>query len=423
MGSIQSRLENPQIANSSVKNYVMMSQFQNCYVGTLRDLMDRTTTSALGGLVLLLVLFGGLATHQQTRSFHDNEQIRSVQNALAARMDATEAKAASLEADLKALNAKRSTSVAPSYSSSALRLMLRVPLRLMLRVPLPAGGSSDQPKQLNAVGSSDQPKQLNAVGSSDQPKELNAVGSPDQPKQLNAVGSSDRASNAPTAAVAKAVAVAKGSTLVEPVASRAQPVQPPQRSDLCTELLGVSEDHYRVQELLTRVQMPSASEENALPTGQATRNRTMCSTRALDKPKKIVDAFLFGGGEVDTLEIRLFELYPVVDQFLIVISSVTHKGERAFNPIPHLFESERFRVYQDKVEVLEHQQALSNPDVDAIRFSFEVEKEKVVREYVKRYDDQTASVAKIANGNRVQGLCQPNGEHEGRHGQGWPHWV
>ena len=137
------------------------------------------------------------------------------------------------------------------------------------------------------------------------------------------------------------------------------------------------------------MQMPSASEENALATGQATRNQTMCPTRALDKPKKIVDAFLFGGGEVDTLEIRLFELYPVVDQFLIVISNVTHKGERAFNPIPHLFESERFSVYQDKVEILEHQQALGKPDVDAVRFLFEAEKEKVVREYVKRYDDQT----------------------------------
>ena len=72
--------------------------------------MERRT-SALGALVILLVvLLGGLTTYQQTRSFHDT---------LVAKAEAAEAKAASLEAELKALQANRSTSVAPSYSSSA----------------------------------------------------------------------------------------------------------------------------------------------------------------------------------------------------------------------------------------------------------------------------------------------------------------
>jgi beta-1,4-mannosyl-glycoprotein beta-1,4-N-acetylglucosaminyltransferase len=199
--------------------------------------------------------------------------------------------------------------------------------------------------------------------------------------------------DAPPAAVANAVKVTKnmltGSTLVEPVASRGQPVLPPRSLDLCTELLKVSKDHYKVQELLTRAQMPSASEGGALPIGQASRSRVTCATGALDKSKKIVDAFLFGGGEVDTLEIRLFELYPVVDRFLIIVSNVTHKGERAFNPIQHIFESERFRVYQDKVDVFEHQQALGNADVDSTRFVFEADKEKAVHEYVQHYDNQT----------------------------------
>lgn len=44
-----------------------------------------------------------------------------------------------------------------------------------------------------------------------------------------------------------------------------------------------------------------------------------------------MDVFFFGGGEVDTLEIRLYELYFVVDKFIVVMLNVMYKGEVIFD--------------------------------------------------------------------------------------------
>lgn len=67
----------------------------------------------------------------------------------------------------------------------------------------------------------------------------------------------------------------------------------------------------------------------------------------------IYDCFTFFN-ENDVLDIRLQELYPVVDRFVIVQSNYTFRG----NPKPDYFDYRRFQKYMDKVELL-----VVNPDV------------------------------------------------------------
>lgn len=66
----------------------------------------------------------------------------------------------------------------------------------------------------------------------------------------------------------------------------------------------------------------------------------------------IVDGFTFFN-ELDILEIRLHELYPVVDKFVIVESDLTFRGDKkAF-----IFDEnkKRFAKYLDKIIYLQHQ--------------------------------------------------------------------
>lgn len=60
----------------------------------------------------------------------------------------------------------------------------------------------------------------------------------------------------------------------------------------------------------------------------------------------IVDCFTFWA-ELDILEIRLAELYPVVDKFVLVESTKTHKGDD--KPLYYAANRQRFAKYNDKI--------------------------------------------------------------------------
>ena len=131
---------------------------------------------------------------------------------------------------------------------------------------------------------------------------------------------------------------------------------------LCEELVRISSDHHRVIELLTRAQFPSALsptdyDDSSIALQPASSVQFECDAgKTLDEPRNIVDVFLFGGGEVDTLEVCLYELYPVVDACIAVTSNVTHKGEAAFDALELLLKTARFEKFRDKVEIFKHEQ-------------------------------------------------------------------
>src|SRR5690349_4215228 len=60
----------------------------------------------------------------------------------------------------------------------------------------------------------------------------------------------------------------------------------------------------------------------------------------------IIDAFTFFN-ELDILEIRLTELYPVVDQFILVEATRTHKGDP--KPLYYAENRHRFVNWNDKI--------------------------------------------------------------------------
>lgn len=166
-------------------------------------------------------------------------------------------------------------------------------------------------------------------------------------------------------------------------------------SDLCEELVRISSDHRRVIELLTRAQFPSALsptdyDDSSIALQPASSVQFECDAgKTLDEPRNIVDVFLFGGGEVDTLEIRLYELHPVVDKFIAVTSNVTHKGEATFDALESLLQTARFESFRDKVEIFKHAQAGAAAP-NGVNFQFEAEKESAIaRELAKRYDEKT----------------------------------
>ncbi|KAJ3104741.1 hypothetical protein HDU97_008920 [Phlyctochytrium planicorne] len=66
-----------------------------------------------------------------------------------------------------------------------------------------------------------------------------------------------------------------------------------------------------------------------------------------DPPKKMVDAIIFSV-ELDLLELRLRELYPVVDEFVILETNTTFTGK----PKPLVFQEhqERFAFAKDKIK-------------------------------------------------------------------------
>lgn len=62
---------------------------------------------------------------------------------------------------------------------------------------------------------------------------------------------------------------------------------------------------------------------------------------------RVFDCFPFFN-EVDVLEIRFEELYPVVDRFVVVQSTTTFRG----NPKPDYFDWMRYEKYANKVELV-----------------------------------------------------------------------
>jgi len=64
------------------------------------------------------------------------------------------------------------------------------------------------------------------------------------------------------------------------------------------------------------------------------------------KDVKVYDCFLFFN-ELDILEIRLNELYDVVDYFVIVENSLTHSGKQ--KPLYYVENQKRFAKFQDKI--------------------------------------------------------------------------
>ena len=133
--------------------------------------------------------------------------------------------------------------------------------------------------------------------------------------------------------------------------------KPSVSGDLCEELVHSSRDHLRSIELLTRAQFPSAAREDepddSLNASASERFQCDDSGTTASSPKQLLDVFLFGGGEVDTLEIRLYELYDVVDAFIAVTSNVTHKGEPAFDALGPLLQTKRFERFRDKIKIFE----------------------------------------------------------------------
>jgi hypothetical protein len=138
-------------------------------------------------------------------------------------------------------------------------------------------------------------------------------------------------------------------------------------SNLCEELVRLSSDHRRVIELLTRAQFPSALnptdyDDSSLTLQPLSSVQFECAAgKTLHEPRNIVDVFLFGGGEVGTLEIRLYELHPVVDKFIAVTSNVTHKGEATFEALESSLQTARFESFRDKVEIFKHAQKPARP--------------------------------------------------------------
>jgi len=173
-------------------------------------------------------------------------------------------------------------------------------------------------------------------------------------------------------------------------------------TSLCEELVQSSRDHLRSIKLLTLAQFPSAARneqedaqspdsEDASPSIAPVSTRFQCddSETTSSSPKRMLDVFLFGGGEVDTLEIRLYELYDVVDAFIAVTSNVTHKGEPSFDALRPLLRTKRFERFRDKVEIFEcGQSGVAAPE--GVNFQFEAEKESVVAKYLaEKYGDDT----------------------------------
>jgi hypothetical protein len=169
--------------------------------------------------------------------------------------------------------------------------------------------------------------------------------------------------------------------------------KPSVSGDLCEELVHSSRDHLRSIELLTRAQFPSAAREDepddSLNASASERFQCDDSGTTASSPKQLLDVFLFGGGEVDTLEIRLYELHDVVDAFIAVTSNVTHKGEPAFDALGPLLQTKRFERFRDKVKIFEYgQTGVAAPE--AVNFQFEAEKERAVASYLaEKYHNET----------------------------------
>jgi len=107
--------------------------------------------------------------------------------------------------------------------------------------------------------------------------------------------------------------------------------------------------------------------------------------------KRIADVFLFGGGEVDTLEIRLLELYDVVDAIHPVVSNLDHKGGVSRDILSDLLMTPRFMRFADKVEVWHIEQELKEGDgTNAANFRLEDEKGGIAAKKAgERYGSET----------------------------------
>ncbi|KAJ1478183.1 glycosyltransferase family 17-domain-containing protein [Baffinella frigidus] len=80
--------------------------------------------------------------------------------------------------------------------------------------------------------------------------------------------------------------------------------------------------------------------------GKDSEARMKIALEVRQEPLRIIDAFPFFN-ELEVLEVRLAELYPIVDKFILVESSVTHAG----NPKDLFFDANlaAFDQYRDKI--------------------------------------------------------------------------
>jgi len=159
------------------------------------------------------------------------------------------------------------------------------------------------------------------------------------------------------------------------------------KETLCKEIVDSQLDHARLTRILSLTQARDPFDNNFPLPSPSLKPLPRCEGKRVDQ-REILDVFLFGGGEVDTLEIRLFELTDVVDKFIAVVSNVTHRGEPAFDVLrPLLAEKGRLARFSDKIEVFELHQRLNE---SAGIFQLEAEKGvAIARNLTSRYNDST----------------------------------
>jgi hypothetical protein len=157
---------------------------------------------------------------------------------------------------------------------------------------------------------------------------------------------------------------------------------------LCKELVESYDDNARLVKILSLAQLRDPFDNTIPLPSSSLEPLPRCVGEKVVPSKEIFDVFPFGGGEVDTLEIRLFELYDVVDKFIAVISNVTHKGDPSYDILrPLLAENGRLARFSDKIEVFENHQKLN---ATAGIFQLEAEKEVVIARHLSSlYNDST----------------------------------
>ena len=159
------------------------------------------------------------------------------------------------------------------------------------------------------------------------------------------------------------------------------------KQTLCKEIVDSHDNHARLVRTLSLTQAHDPFDDIFPLPSPSLEPLPRCEGQQIDR-REILDVFLFGGGEVDTLEIRLFELTDVVDKFIAVVSNVTHKGEPSYDVLkPLLAEKGRLARFSDKVEVFELHQKLNE---SAGIFQLEAEKGlAIARNLTSRYNDST----------------------------------
>lgn len=156
---------------------------------------------------------------------------------------------------------------------------------------------------------------------------------------------------------------------------------------LCKEMVHNHDNHAQLIKILSLTQTRDPFDNRFPLPSPSLGSLPRCEGQQIDQ-RGILDVFLFGGGEVDTLEIRLFELTDVVDKFIAVVSNITHRGEPSYDVLRQLLaENGRLARFSDKIEVFEVHQKLNE---SAGIFQLEAEKGvAIARNLATRYNDST----------------------------------